>query len=58
MRLSNFNGRNYISYDYIPKLSNILGAMNMIPMHLMIQRKRWKLFGDIVRMKDDTQVTK
>ena len=40
MRLFNFKGRNYISYDYIPKLSNILGAMNMIPMHLMIQRKR------------------
>jgi len=28
----------------------------MIPMHLMIQRKRWKLFGRIVRMKDDRQL--
>jgi len=30
--------------------------MNTIPMHLMIQRKRWKLFGRIVRMKDDRQL--
>jgi len=56
MRLFNFKGRNYISYDYILKLFYILGGMNTIPMHLMIQRKRWELFGRIVRMKDDRQV--
>ena len=49
-------GRNYISYDYILKLTHILGAMNMIPMHLMIQRQRLKLFGHIIRMKDDRQM--
>ena len=36
MRLFNFKGRNYISYDYILKLTHILGAMNMIPMHLAL----------------------
>jgi len=30
--------------------------MNTIPMHLMIQRQRFKLFGHIIRMKDDRQV--
>ena len=30
--------------------------MNMILMHLMIQRKRLKLFGRIVRMKGDRRV--
>ena len=30
--------------------------MNMILIHLMMQRKRLKLFGRIVRMKDDRQV--
>ena len=30
--------------------------MNTIPMHLMIQRQRWKIFGRIVRMKDDRQL--
>ena len=28
----------------------------MIPIHLMIQRQRLKLFGHIVRKKDDRQV--
>jgi len=28
----------------------------MIPMHLTIQRQRFKLFGHIIRMKDDRQV--
>ena len=28
----------------------------MIPMHLMIQRQRLKLFGHIIRMKDDRQL--
>ena len=56
MKLFNFKCRNYISYDYILELSNIFGAMNMIPMHLMIQRQRLKLFGHIGRMKDDRQV--
>ena len=28
----------------------------MIPMHLMIQRQRLRLFGHIIRMKDDRQV--
>jgi hypothetical protein len=56
MRLLNFKGRNYISYDYIFKLSHILRAMNMIPVHLMIQRQRLKLFGHIIRMKDDRQM--
>jgi len=37
-------------------LSHILGAMNMISMHLMIQRQRLKLFGHIIRMKDERQV--
>ena len=32
MRLFSFKGRNYIIYDYILKLTHILGAMNMIPM--------------------------
>jgi len=54
--LFHFKGRNYISYDYILKLSHILGAMNMISMHLMIQRQRLKLFGHIIRMKDERQV--
>ena len=45
-----------ISHDYILKLTHILGAMNMMPMNLMIQRQRLKLFGNIVRMKDDRQV--
>ena len=56
MRLFNFNGRNYKSYDYILKLTYIPGAMNMIPMRLMIQRQRLKLFGHIIRMKDDRQL--
>ena len=30
--------------------------MNMIPMHLMIQRQRLKLFGHIIRIKDDRQL--
>jgi len=30
--------------------------MNTIPLHLMIQRKRLKLFGHFIRMKDDTQL--
>ena len=51
----NFKGRNYIGYDYILKLTHILGATNMIPMHLMIHRQRLKLFGHIIRMKDDRQ---
>jgi hypothetical protein len=55
-RLINFKGRNYISYDYILKLTHILGAINMVPMHLLIQRQRMKLFGHIIRMKDDRQV--
>ena len=55
-RLFIFKGRNYISYDYILKLTHILGAMNMIPMHLMIQRQRLKLFVHIIRMKDDRQL--
>ena len=56
MRLFDFKGRNYISYDYILILTHILGAMNMILMHFMIQRQRWKLFGRIIRMKDDRQL--
>ena len=56
MRLFNFKGGNYISYDYILKLTHILGAMNIIPMHLMIQRQRLKLFGHIIRMKDNRQL--
>ena len=28
----------------------------MIPMHLMIQRQRLKLFGHAIRMKDDRQL--
>ena len=32
IRLFNFKGSNYISYDYILKLTHILGAMNTIPL--------------------------
>jgi len=56
MRLFNFKGRNYISYDYILELFFIPGAMNMIPMRLMIQRQRLKLFGHIIRMEDNRQL--
>ena len=56
MRLFAFKGSNYISYDYIFKLSRILKAMDTILMHLMIQRQRLELFGHIIRMKDDSQL--
>ena len=43
-RLIMFSSNNaYIAYIYI----------YMIPMHLMIQRQRLKLFGHIIRMTDD-----
>ena len=56
-RVFRFHWRNRVSYDYMIKLARSIGSP-MIPMHLMIQRQRLKLFGHMLRMPDDRDIKK
>ena len=52
VQLFKFHWRSKVSYDYIIKVTSALGS-SMLPIHLMIQSQRLKLFARIIRMPAD-----